>query len=248
MFGPDGLRGQGARLAWLLPTPWYTELMLTVQNSFGETMFSFNSPESEEIHRGVITDRTVDGLDDLLFVPRLTASVELTDNQTLLGGVSAGFGPNNAGPDARTQIYGADIYWKWKSPSANKGFPFVSFQSEVMTRNFDVAERLSFEEPIVTLPAETLRDTGMYAQLLWGVKPLIVLGLRGEFVDSRSAAFLSDLRLDRTRVSPNLTWYPTEFSKFRIQYNYDHRETIGSDHSLWLQLEFLLGAHAAHKF
>ena len=49
-------------------------------------------------------------------------------------------------------------------------------------------------------------------------------------------------------MSPNLTWYPTEFSKFRIQYNYDHRDTIGSDHSLWFQLEFLLGAHAAHKF
>jgi hypothetical protein len=75
-----------------------------------------------------------------------------------------------------------------------------------------------------------------------------VLGLRGEFVDSKSAAFASDLRLDRYRVSPNLTWYPTEFSKFRVQYNYDHREAIGNDHSLWFQLEFLLGAHAAHKF
>ena len=248
MFGPDGLRGQGARLAWLLPTPWYTEAMLTVQNSFGETAFSFRSPESEEIHGGVITERTVDALDDLLYVPRLTASVELTSNQTLLAGVSGGFGPNNAGSDTRTQIYGADVYWKWKSPSANKGFPFVSFQSEVMTRSYEVDERISFEEPLVTLPRETLRDSGLYAQLLWGIKPLIVLGLRGEFVDSRSAAFEADLRADRYRVSPNLTWYPTEFSKFRIQYNYDHREAIGSDHSLWFQLEFLLGAHAAHKF
>jgi hypothetical protein len=248
MFGPDGLRGQGARIAWLLPTSWYTEAMLTVQNSAGETAFSFRSPESEEIHGGVIVERSVDGLDDLLYVPRLATSVELTSNQTLLAGASAGFGPNNAGFDTGTQIYGIDVYWKWKSPSADKGFPFVSFQSEVMTRRFEVAERISFEEPLLTLPAETLRDSGLYAQLLWGVKPLIVLGLRGEFVDSKSAAFASDLRLDRYRVSPNLTWYPTEFSKFRLQYNYDHRDTIGSDHSLWFQLEFLLGAHAAHKF
>jgi hypothetical protein len=34
----------------------------------------------------------------------------------------------------------------------------------------------------------------------------------------------------------------------RIQYNYDHRQGIGRDHSLWAQIEFLLGAHAAHQF
>ena len=45
-----------------------------------------------------------------------------------------------------------------------------------------------------------------------------------------------------------MTWFPTEFSKFRLQYNYDHRVGIGYDHSLWMQFEFLLGAHAAHKF
>jgi len=45
-----------------------------------------------------------------------------------------------------------------------------------------------------------------------------------------------------------LTWYPTEFSKFRLQYNYDDRRDFGTDHSVWLQFEFLLGAHAAHKF
>jgi len=56
------------------------------------------------------------------------------------------------------------------------------------------------------------------------------------------------MRAQRWRLSPNLTWYPTEFSKIRLQYNYDKRSGIGSDHSVWLQFEFLLGAHAAHKF
>jgi hypothetical protein len=56
------------------------------------------------------------------------------------------------------------------------------------------------------------------------------------------------LRDERWRISPNLTWYPTEFSKLRLQYNYDRRRNIGEDHSIWFQFEFLLGAHAAHKF
>jgi hypothetical protein len=75
-----------------------------------------------------------------------------------------------------------------------------------------------------------------------------VAGLRGEFASGDAAAFDSELRANRSRVSTNVTWYPTEFSKFRVQYNYDHRARIGNDHSLWFQLEFLMGAHAAHKF
>jgi hypothetical protein len=55
-------------------------------------------------------------------------------------------------------------------------------------------------------------------------------------------------RAARWRVSPNLTWYPTEFSKLRLQYNYDDRDSLGDDHSVWFQFELILGAHAAHTF
>ena len=103
-------------------------------------------------------------------------------------------------------------------------------------------------DPTITLPAETLRDRGAYAQVLWGMKPLLVAGLRGEFANGDDASFDSELRAARYRVSPNVTWYPSEFSKVRVQYNYDHRQGLGADHSVWMQVEFLLGAHAAHKF
>jgi len=248
MFGPDGLRSQGARLSWLVPTNWYTEAMVSVLNSAGGTTSSFRSDESGEIHGGVPVAREVQGLGDLLIVPRVTASVDLTSTQTLLFGASAAFGPNNSGPDARTQIYGADLYWKWKSARAAAGFPFVSWQTEALFRRYDAAERASAENPTVTLPPERLKDRGVYSQLLWGIKPRIVAGLRGDFVSGSPAAFDTELRAERYRLSPNLTWYPTEFSKVRLQYNYDHRKGVGVDHSLWLQFEFILGAHAAHKF
>jgi hypothetical protein len=181
-------------------------------------------------------------------VPRLATSVDLTATQTLLVGVSAAFGPNNSGPDARTQIYGVDLYWKWKSARASAGFPFLSLQGEALVRRYDAAARVSAADTAVTLPEERLTDRGMYAQLLWGVKPRVVAGLRGEFVGGNTGAFASDLRADRFRLSPNLTWYPSEFSKVRLQYNYDDRKGLGIDHSLWFQFEFMLGAHAAHKF
>ncbi len=248
MFGPDGLRSQGARVSWLVPTSWYTEALVSVLNSTGGTTFSFRSDESPDIHGGAPVASGVGAVQDLLFVPRIATSIDLTDTQVLLVGASAAFGPNNSGPDANTQIYGADVYWKWKSSTAQQGFPFVSSQTEVLYRRYDAAARVAADDPVVTLPRETLSDRGIYSQLLWGIKPRWVAGLRGEFASGDSAAFDSQLRAERFRLSPNLTWYPTEFSKLRLQYNYDHREGIGRDHSVWLQVEFLLGAHASHKF
>lgn len=248
IFGPEGLRSQGARVSWLAPTSWYTEAMVSVLNSTGGTTFSFRSDESSEIHGGVPAERGVRGAQDLLLVPRIAASFDLTDTQTLLLGASAAFGPNNSGPRANTRVYGADVYWKWKSVTAQQGFPFVSLQTEVLYRRYEAAERQAVDEPGVTLLDETLSDGGMYSQLLWGIKPRWVAGLRGEFASGGDAAFDSQLRTDRIRLSPNLTWYPTEFSKVRLQYNYDDRQGIGRDHSVWLQFEFLMGAHASHKF
>jgi hypothetical protein len=97
--------------------------------------------------------------------------------------------------------------------------------------------------------------------LLYGFRKGWVGGLRFDYVTSSEGDYEQRLltldgeilgrdpaRAMRWRLSPNLTWYPTEFSKFRLQYNYDWRKGIGQDHSVWLQFEFVLGAHAAHKF
>ncbi|HEX6693308.1 MAG TPA: hypothetical protein VF035_01270 [Longimicrobiales bacterium] len=247
VFGPEGLRSQGVRASWLAPTPFYTEVMVGVMNASGETAYSFRSDESAEIHGGVPLDSAVAGVGDLLYVPRVAVSFDLSDTQTLLIGASAALGPNNSGPDATTKIFGGDLYYKWKATTGSKGFPFVTLQAEAITRRYDTELRPALDGGL-DLPAETFKDDGGYAQILWGIKPLVVAGVRGEFVNARGAAFQSELRTDRYRISPNVTWYPTEFSKLRLQYNYDHREAVGGDHSLLAQVEFLLGAHAAHKF
>ncbi|HUR91560.1 MAG TPA: hypothetical protein VMY38_02690 [Gemmatimonadaceae bacterium] len=248
MFGPEGLRSQGVRLSWLAPTPFYTEAMLGVMNSVGGTTSSFQSDESPEIHGGVVREPEVGSPGDMLLVPRIASSFELSDTQTLLLGLSAAVGPNNSGPSARTRIFGVDAYYKWKPAAAQQGFPFVSVQVEGLTRRYEAAEREAAENALVVLPKETLRDRGWYGQLLYGIRPRIVAGLRADVASGDEASFVSELRTDRFRLSPNVTWYPTEFSKIRLQYNYDDRKSVGTDHSVWMQFEFLLGAHASHKF
>jgi len=248
LLGADGLRNPGAQLSWLAPTPFYSEVMLGVFNSDGDTAASFRNDGSTDIHGGSPVSRGLRRPQDLMFVPRLAASFDLSDTQTLLVGLSGAFGPNNSGSNADTQIYGADIYWKWRPERAQAGFPFVSWQTEVLYRRYEAAERLAADNPLVTLPTDALHNWGFFSQLLWGFTRGWVAGLRGEFVNGVETSPDDLLRADRTRISPNLTWYPTEFSKLRLQYNYDHLQRLGDEHSVWLQLEFLIGAHAAHKF
>jgi hypothetical protein len=231
-----------------MPLPFFSEVTLGVLNGQGETAHSFRNPgEDGRVHGRATLDRALRGPGDLLFTPRLATSFELTDHQTLVAGVSAAFGPNDTDAHATTQIYGADLYWKWKPARAHEGFPFVSWQTEALYSRFEAGADASATP---ALPEETLCDYGFYSQLLWGFKPRWVAGLRGDYVDGNSGAFdASDVfRGQRTRVSPAMTWFPSEFSKFRLQYNYDHGKSFGEEHSVWLQVEFLLGAHGAHKF
>ena len=252
-FGPDGLRSIGAQGSWLLPTPFYSELTLGILDGQGGTSFSFRNPGDGDslgvarFHGRATMDRSLRGPGDLVFVPRLASSFDLTDNQTLVAGVSGAFGPNDTGVGKRTEIYGADLYWKWKAPNAHEGFPFVSWQTEGLFERYEAGADPTAPTP---LPAETLRDWGFYSQVLWGFKPRWIAGLRGEYADGSHGAFDSEdvFRGERTRVSPALTFYPSEFSKIRLQYNYDHGALFGDAHSVWLQMEFLLGAHGAHKF
>ena len=199
-------------------------------------------------HGRMTQSRVLEGPQDLIYVPRIASSFELTSQQTLVVGASGAFGPNDTGAHSRTEVYGVDAYWKWKPANANEGFPFVSWQTEGLFMRYGANA-----DPTATplpLPTENLHDWGAYSQVLWGFKPHWVLGLRGEYADGNHGAFdASDIfRGERTRVSPGITWYPSEFSKIRLQYNYDHGELFGDQHSIWLQVEFLLGAHGAHKF
>ena len=252
-FGPEGLRSIGAQLTWLAPTPFYTELFFSVLDGQGGTSYSFRNLGDVDAsgvarYAGRATlDRGLRGAQDLLFVPRVASSFELTDTQTILAGFSVAVGPNDTGPHSRTAIYGADVFWKWKPADASQGFPYVTWQTEALTRRFEAG---ADPHALVALPPEILRDSGFYSQFVWGLGPRWNVGLRADYVTGNKAAFdASDPeRGERTRFSPEITFLPSEFSKIRLQYNFDHGEQFGSANSIWLQLEFGLGAHAAHKF
>ncbi len=250
-LGADGLRGVGAQASWTLPLPWYSQLIFASQNGRGSTGFSFRNPGDDGMFFDrITTDREARGLQDFVWIPRFENSFNLSDTQTVLAGVSGAFGSNETGANSRTQIYGADLLYKWKSSHAEGGFPFVKWQTEFMYRRFQAGHGANDSFPV----AETFHDWGLYSQVLWGFKKGWVAGIRGDYVDMQDSMFTDDLdRQSRWRLSANLTWYPTEFSKIRLQYNQDFLEenfflSARQVESIFLQWEFILGSHGAHKF
>lgn len=248
MFGGDGLRAPGARVSWLTPAPWFSEVTIGAQNSKGETARSFLGNSETTLAGFGYTDRQIRNAGDLLYSARWLNGFDLSRETSVNLGLSGLAGPNATGASTDTYIVGADFYAKWQPTENARGFPFVALQGEIMYRNFEALER-------DREGALTLDDWGAYLQGLWGFRPGWVLGLRGEYVNGDSASHTdspshADSQRDqRWRMSPNLTWYPTEFSKLRLQYNLDWAEHLNNNvHTVLLQGEFALGSHAAHKF
>ena len=209
-FGGDGLRSQGARVSWLAPTPWYSELNLGAQNANGETVTSFlaegaggdpTDPETMGGHALIDQDGRDQG--DLLYSARWLNGFDLSDTLSMNLGFSGLIGPNASGRSTDTTIVGTDIYLKWQPAYVQRGFPFVSWHTEMLQRRYEAGDSVD--------PAqETLKDWGLFSQALWGFRPGWVAGLRAEFAEADGGVSTDDdpFRDRRKRLSPNLTWYP----------------------------------------
>ena len=263
LFGPDGLRQAGLRLGWLTPLPWFSELYVGVQNADGETASSFLANEEFFGRRPIggrpFVKRDVRSLKDLLYFARWENFWNLSDEVGAKLGISGVFGPNASGPDGDTRIYGADLKVRWRPTNNFRGWPFVLWQSEIMQRDYTADRLFDDSDPgnAIDLPRETLRDWGLYTQALYGFSYGWAAGLRYEYASGSEASVLTfngrdgdPFRDDRHRISPLLVWHPSEFSRLRLQYNYDRAEHLEhkDGHSVWLGVEFLYGAHPAHKY
>ncbi len=265
MFGPDGMRGPGFRIGWLVPfTPWFSQFHFGMQNANGETMTSFLGNEGVAEERSFegrpFTDRPIRSLGDFAYLMRWENAFDLTDTVSTKIAGSALHGPNFTGPDGETWIYGAELLVKWRPLDADKGWPFVIWQSEILRREYFADDAFDAgDDPVdpaddTTFASETFRDWGFYTQLLYGFLRGWAVGGRFEYSGgtgpSGDARGEDPFRDDRLRLSPVVIYHPTEFSRLRLQYNYDNAGHLSGDdaHSIWCGVEFLFGAHAAHQY
>ena len=213
----------------------------------------------------------VRNLKDLVYLARWVNGVELSDNLSAQFGVSSLFGPNNSGSNADTWIYGGDLVVKWDPEGNTAKRSKLVWQTEIMKREFD-ADRFTLFDDMgnmdpsddidIDLPGETLEDWGLYTQLLFRLNRNWAIGARYEYVTGNGQSAKEGelikrdedfFRNDRYRISPLLLYQPSEFTRLRLQYNYDDfdkNELVSSEdaHSLWFGLEVLWGKHPAHSY
>ena len=274
-LGGDGMRAPGFRAGWLTPLPWYSEIHVGLQNAKGETNPSFLASADVFDERPIggrpFASSGVRGSDDLVHLARWVNGFDVSETVSTQIGVSGLWGPNATGSDGSTQIYGADVVMKWRPLATDHGWPFLVFEAEAMYRRYradDFAGCLEGDagacepgEAPIFLEDDVFRDWGGYAQLLWGFRRGWATGLRGEYVTGRGSGFdvasgafvdrdADPFRSTRYRVSPLLVFHPSEFSRLRLQYNYDGDANLPSNvaHSIWAGIEFSLGSHAAHTY
>lgn len=270
-FGPDGMRAPGARAAFFLPVPWTSEVFVGLQNSRGETLVSFygeavdpTAPAASS-QGGFFEDVNGDSIRsfaDLVWTFRLENAFEPTEELNGALGLSLLYGPNDSGPGGNTLLFGADLVVKWRPTNNERGWPFVLLEAEFDYRNYgvDAAFQTGQGAPAVN----DLRDWGFFAHVLWGFVPGWVAGVRFEHCSGQGQSFDNTVpdfvprnsdptRDDRTRVSVLLVFHPSEFSRLRLQYNFDDAASLAgtpddSAHSVWLSVEFLIGSHPPHKY
>ena len=100
------------------------------------------------------------------------------------------------------------------------------------------------------LPGRTLEDDAAYAQFVQVLSPAWEAGARYEWASGNPDDPLDpDWTSDRTRASLQATYYPSHFSRLRLQLLADKLPwqtdtTLGG----LLALEVVAGAHGAHAY
>jgi hypothetical protein len=162
-------------------------------------------------------------------VDHLRAYRDINESTNLDMGLSYSRGYNEFGPHFLTNLYGIDATLRWKPLRRSIYHSFVA-RSE-----FIWSQRQQF-------PTEQ-RAFGMYAAADYQLGRRWFLGGRYDRSDRSSFASLTD-----KGGSAVLTYWPSEFSQVRAQYEFtNYAEGIKSN-QLLLQLIFSLGAHGAHAF
>lgn len=225
-FGGEGNRGLGAEVSVLLPLPWYVLVVGSVQNATGaSTNRSFYGA----------TDLGIRSPLDFQYVLAAKQFFPVSDNWSVFWGLSGAFGPNPTGRANRSMVLGTDLYLKYR-PIDRQSQTTVALQVEWMARARQVS-------------ADNLFDHGLYAYLLWRINKSWGTALRYEYVSGADNDYLDpEWTGTRHRLSANGTFWPTEFSRIRLQYNYDKPNWLDGIHSGILAFEFSIGPHRAHQF
>ena len=252
LLGVDGLRSPGLEINWLVPNlPFYLVLAYS--------MFTVDPAEANE------PLQTFGGGQrwDFTYLATARAFFPLSDTMSLYAGLNYAHGKtsqsvtandvvpstasgNTAYDNYYDNLYGADLYFKWKPVNQARSYASVAWQSEYFLRQIPDLVLGGFKRPQL--------EGGLYSQVVVQAHRRWFIGLRGEIMglpsgDSIHREYAGDA---------SLTWQLSEFARIRIygEVRYGQRflpldptpRSPRLSEAAFLQLEAAIGAHGAHPF
>jgi hypothetical protein len=147
LFGAEGNRGLGLELSYLTPLPWYVELVGSLTDAAGEaTARSFHGAQDLGVFSPLDLQATLAAKQ---FFP-------LSDDLSLAWGLTAALGPNATGHRNRTDIYGSDLYLKYR-PITTGSHTVIALQAEWFYRRRQVPRGCDARPGRLRLPPLAVR-------------------------------------------------------------------------------------------
>src|SRR6266481_4714503 len=193
-LGADGMRGPGAQVSWLAPLPFFLTLA-------GEAFSLRNGPADEsQVQPLPVPSFGADASTRPTLAVEAKAFFPISEVWSLTSGLSFASGrspgllladatPAGAGRDS--QLYGVDLYLKWKPANVSLGYESLALQAEAILRHLDAGEGIAGEW-----------DGGGYAQIVAQFARRWFLGLRGDIVGVPSSSVLARTE----RIGASLTF------------------------------------------
>ncbi len=157
--------------------------------------------------------------------------------------------------DGESLFGGLDIVYKYNGQGV-MGHRNLVLQGEYMYRQLDLKYKNRNFSDFSTLEIldekdQLWRQDGLYLQGVYGFAPRWNAGLRFDVLGLTNRSYSGADRLDEEpsmRYTGQLSFAPTEFSRFRLQAGYDDPYGEKSGWKLALQYNVSLGVHGAHTF
>lgn len=259
-IGGEGLKNPGVRASWTAPVDFLLQINAEVFQGVFDESPTFNAVGYELNAVNGATLSSKDPFTPALYVGSVKTSFDTGNHVLLLGGsVMYGHSTQTHIDDSPTDtafsapgtvLYDAELTYKYLISS----YRSITWQTEYLGR-------LSSGQ--LALAADGLRHSeeknqgGLYSQVIWRFDEpgRWRVGARLDLMTQNSVT-IDGVRQPLDKMLPRYTamleFSPTEFSRFRLQYDFDRsRYFKGAQkdlHEVLLQVNFAVGPHGAHSF
>jgi hypothetical protein len=235
-FGKDNPTHQHARP--------YADVPSAISNFFGEEGMAGTGLEVSGIipTGSVYTEAIVSGINDdsdiffsrgesnkPLYFGRLHSYADLGESSNIDLGYSHLRGYNDPSATFTSQVNGVDLTYRWK-PLKRGNYQSMLLRGEYLWGCKDT-------------PGGKVRSKGYYGFGQYQLNRNWYLGGRYDY-----AQYPNDPGSHEKAYSGILTYFPTEFSYYRLQYKSVKPNYQPDYNQLLFQINFLMGPHGAHKF